>query len=120
METKSTSGDTNPREGKKPKKSEGKKKDRRSWTDNEKDQTLEYLISTIKAGYQIEKPNAHAYYAAALNKLKFADCTPSQLQNQVYNLKKKYTTAIDWRNKTGQGVLIENGEASVIGTCLNK
>ncbi|CAL8077085.1 unnamed protein product [Orchesella dallaii] len=87
---------------------------RRNWADAEKQEVVHYLLRTVKSGFAIEKPNANAYYVLALKKLELADCTVSQLKNMVANLKRKYIKAIDWRNNTGQGVLDEEGEESVL------
>ena len=89
-----------------------KKTQRRRWTDQENLNVLEFLLETVKSGRNIEKPNATAYYLKALEKLAFEDCTGIQLKNQVKNLKNKYTKAVEWRNKTGQGVLETDGEES--------
>ncbi|CAL8134472.1 unnamed protein product [Orchesella dallaii] len=88
---------------------------RRNWADAEKQEVVHYLLRTVKSGFAIEKPNANAYYVLALKKLGLEDCTVSQLKNMVANLKRKYIKAIDWRNNTGQGVLDEEGEESVLG-----
>ncbi|CAL8109573.1 unnamed protein product [Orchesella dallaii] len=95
------------------KETEEKKRDRRSWTDKEKEESLDYLLNTIQSGHVIEKPNAYAYYETAAKKLDFIDCSGKQLRNTIYNMKRKYTQAKDWRSKTGEGILIEEGEESV-------
>jgi hypothetical protein len=83
---------------------------RRRWTEQENQALLQYLLKIIRAGKSIEKPNATAFYKNAKQILKFDECTPNQLKNQLKNLKKKYVAAIEWGGKTGQGVLEEQGE----------
>jgi len=85
----------------------------RRWTDPEAESILNHLLKTVQEGRAIEKPNATAYYKRALLKLTLPDCNVNQLKNKVKNLRNKYTAAIEWRNKTGQGVLESEGEDSV-------
>jgi hypothetical protein len=92
----------------------------RRWSDSENKKIVEHLLSTVRQGKLIEKPNAIAYYQAAHKKLKFDDCSVNQLQNQSRNLRKPYIKAVDWRSQTGQGVLENEGEASVKGKDENK
>jgi hypothetical protein len=90
-----------------------RKRDRRTWNEEDNTAVLKYLLDTIRSGRSIEKPNATAYYQRATDKLSLANCTSSQLKNQVKNLRQRYTKAIEWRGKTGQGVLEVEGEDSV-------
>lgn len=83
---------------------------RRTWSEKENQQCLQYMKSTIQDGKQLEKPTANVYFGKALDSLKFSDCTVTQLKNQVRNLKKKFCDAVQWRNQTGQGVLADEGE----------
>lgn len=91
---------------------------RRRWTIEENEKLLRHLLTTIRSGKTIEKPNATVYYDAANIALKLDDCKGSTLKNQVKNLKKKYTDAIAWRGQTGQGVLAEEGEESFQRKCF--
>lgn len=88
---------------------------RRVWTEYENRAVLKYLLDVIQDGKTIEKPNATVFYQVAINSLKIPNCTDVQLKNQVRNLKTKYGKALEWRNKTGQGILEESGEESVQG-----
>ena len=92
---------------------------RRRWTEEENKEILRYLLGVIQAGKSLEKPNAVTFYEKCLNALKFEDCSVNQLKNQVKNLRSKYTKTIEWRNNTGQGVLVENGEQSLKCMALN-
>lgn len=85
---------------------------RRRWSDEENKRILDHLLGVLRSGKEIEKPNATAFYKTALQLLKFEECTDSQLKNQVRNLKKKYGETIQWRDQTGQGVLLEESVKS--------
>ena len=86
---------------------------RRTWTEKENREVLQYLLSVIQKGKELDKPNASAFYQTAADFLKLENCTHHQVKNQVRNLKTKYGKALEWRNHTGQGVLEVEGEESV-------
>jgi hypothetical protein len=46
-------------------------------------------------------------------KIKMEEVSSVQLENKVRALRETYTKAVEWRNKTGQGVLETEGEQSV-------
>lgn len=89
------------------------KRERRAWSAIEGKKVVDYLLSTIRKGKELEKPNAKAYYDRALEELKIPFCKVNQLKNYVKNLKDKYIAAVKWRGETGQGVLAEEGEESL-------
>lgn len=88
---------------------------RRSWTELENSMIANYLLETVRAGKNIEKPTAIAYYKKAHERLNFDDCTHVQVLNQARNLKKKYSKTVEWRDNTGQGVLEKDGPAALKG-----
>jgi len=92
-----------------------KRTERRTWSDDEIEKTIDLLLETIRSGKQIEKPNASSYYTTVLDKLNFDHCSSSQLKNQVYHRKQKYLKTREWRDNTGQGVLSESGEDTFKG-----
>lgn len=58
----------------------------------------------------LQHPTANKYYQKVIDDLKIP-CTPVQLKGKITNLKKKYSLAIQWTNKTGQGV----DDGSILG-----
>jgi len=84
----------------------------RRWNVEEENKILAYLKDTVVTGRKINDPTAIDYTRKMLVKLKFPECSDSQLLNKIKNIKTGYTDTIEWRNQTGQGVLKEQGEMS--------
>ena len=78
----------------------GGRRERRSWSTAETQKVIEFLLSTIRKGREIEKPNANAYYEKALADLHLPFCKVSQIKNYVKNLKNQYIAAVKWRDWT--------------------
>ena len=53
-----------------------------------------------------------------IRELKLNDCDEIKVKAKVSNLKGKYNRAVDWRSKTGAGVLETEGPASVQGKSI--
>lgn len=66
-----------------------------------------------------QKPSAPDYYKKFVEKSSnFDGISANKVVEHMRNLKRSYTTALNWRNQTGQGILEtdpENGAATVDG-----
>lgn len=52
----------------------------------------------------LQSPNATSYYKRLIDKIKLCDVDVEQTRNKIKNMRKKYTEALNWKSKTGQGV----------------
>ncbi|XP_071579941.1 uncharacterized protein [Temnothorax nylanderi] len=74
---------------------------------------LDYAKDGISIGRQFEKPTAPEYYKNFLRIHQlplFENINNAKLVQHMKNMKASYNKALEWRNKTGQGILRENVE----------
>lgn len=65
----------------------------------------------------IQKPTVQRFYDNLKDRLpaSIQQLSWSNLKNKMNYSKKLYTQAINWRNNTGNGILVENGSITVEG-----
>ncbi|XP_024875120.1 uncharacterized protein LOC112456663, partial [Temnothorax curvispinosus] len=86
---------------------------RQKWTEEMEKAILDYAKDGISIGRQFEKPTAPEYYKNFLRIHQlplFENINNAKLVQHMKNMKASYNKALEWRNKTGQGILQENVE----------
>lgn len=98
--------------------------ERIKWTEEMEKSLLDYAKETLQTGRQFEKPSAPDYYKKFLGKaLGFENVPLDKIVQHMRNLKRSYTMALEWRGKTGQGILDNdpvNGELTVEAELLKR